>query len=87
MFKNHSISHLLSPAPALFVFPFVTQDLLLHKLGQHFPPNDTQSPSSLHFGEHVVTCEYEGQSGDNAKATATNAKRRIKTFMTDRVES
>jgi hypothetical protein len=30
---------------------------LLHKLGQHFPPSDTQSPSSLHLGEQVVTCE------------------------------
>lgn len=69
------------------MFPLVTHDFWLHKFGQHFPPSDTQSPSSLHLGEQVVTCEYDGQSGDKAKAAANKAKRRIKTFMSERFES
>jgi hypothetical protein len=56
------------------VFPFVTQDFALHKFGQHFPPNETHSESSLHFGLQVVTCEYEGQSGDNAMDATKIAK-------------
>lgn len=58
----------------LFVFPFVTQDFALHKFGQHFPAKAVQSPSSLHLGEQVVTCEDNGQSGFKATAKAKTAK-------------
>lgn len=41
----------------LLVFPLFTHDLVLHKFGQHFPPKDAHSLSSLHLGVQVVTCE------------------------------
>lgn len=67
-----NFSHLLSPL--LLVFPLVTHDLWLHKFGQHFPPNEAQSLSSLHFGVHVVTCELNGHSGLSATVKAKTAK-------------
>lgn len=64
--------HLLSTF--LFVFPFVTHDRALHKFGQHLPPREAHSLSSLHFGVHVVTWLYDGQSGFKATTNAKRAK-------------
>lgn len=55
LFNRIILSHLLSPL--LLVFPLLTHDLVLHKFGQHLPPCEAHSASSLHFGEQVVTWE------------------------------
>jgi hypothetical protein len=72
--------------PYLELFWRDTHDLVLQMLGQHLPPFDAHSMSSLHLGVQVETCEYEGHSGESAKVQATRAEMRtsvIVTFMVD----